>query len=140
MKFKKVNENNFVIRLEKGDKIIESLLEFCKQNSVKLGYFNGIGALDKVELMHYNLNNKKYSNKIIQEPLEIINIYGNIATMDNEPYIHSHIVVSDDKMNAIAGHLKEGIISATCEIFLFSLNEKVERKHNEEIGLNLLDI
>lgn len=43
-------------------------------------------------------------------------------------------------MKAIAGHLKEGKIAATCEIILVKLNASIERKHDKFIGLNLLDL
>jgi len=65
---------------------------------------------------------------------------GNITTMNNEVYLHCHITLSDEKMNAIAGHLKEGTIAATCEIVLVKLNAKLNRKYDDFIGLNFLDI
>ena len=43
-------------------------------------------------------------------------------------------------MKAIVGHLKEGKIAATCEIILAELNGEIDRKHDDFIGLNLLDI
>ncbi len=140
MKFKQINENNFMIRLEIGDNIIESIQKFCKENNVNLGYFHGLGAVGKVELAHYRVDNKKYSSEIIEDALEIVSLHGNITTMDNEIYLHSHIVVSNDKMQAFGGHLKEATINATCEIVLVSLKGNINRFHNEEIGLNLLDL
>ena len=140
MKFKKIDENDFIIRLEVGEKIIESIQKFCSENDIKLGYFHGLGAVGKIELAHYRVENKKYSSEIIEDALEILSLYGNITTMDNEIYLHSHIVVSNDKMQTFGGHLKEATISATCEIILLSLKGNINRIHNEEIGLNLLDI
>ena len=97
-------------------------------------------AVGKVELAHYRVDNKKYSSEVIEDALEIVSLHGNITTMDNEIYLHSHIVVSNDKMQTFGGHLKEATISATCEIILLSLKGNINRIHNEEIGLNLLDI
>jgi len=139
MKSRKV-ENTYVIRLERGEKIIESIKEFCIKNNIKCGYFNGIGALNEVELGHYIVENKKYTSKIFKQPLEIINLTGNITMMDKEFYLHCHITLSDEKMIAIAGHLKEGIISATCELVLVKLDDTINRKYDDFIGLNLLDI
>jgi len=139
MKFKKIKDNYF-IRLERGEKIIENLKNFCAKQKIKCGYFFGIGALDRVELAHYIVENKKYTSKMLNEPLEIINMSGNITTFGNDVYLHCHITLSDDEMNAIAGHLKEGKISATCEIVLIKLNAKINRKHDEFIGLNLMDL
>ena len=139
MKHKKI-DNTYIVRLERGDKIIENLKKFCSDNDIKLGYFSGIGALDDVELAHYIVENKKYTSKVFKQPLEITNLTGNIATMDNEVYLHCHVTLGDDGMRVIAGHLVEGKISATCEIVLVALNDRIDRKHDDSIGLNLLDI
>lgn len=139
MKSKKVKDT-YIIRLERGENIIETLKNFCNKNKIKCGYFFGIGALGEAELAHYIVENKKYTSKTYKQPLEIVNMNGNITTMNKEVYLHCHIALSDEKMNAIAGHLKEGIISATCEIILVRLNATINRKYHDFTGLNLLDI
>jgi uncharacterized protein len=138
MKSKKINDT-FIVRLDKGEKIIESINKFCYENNVKCGYFSGIGALDEAELAHYIVKNKKYTSQLYKQPLEIVNLTGNITTMNNEIYIHCHACLSDVNMEAIAGHLKEGRIGATAEIFLVKLDGAIDRKHDESIGLNLMD-
>ena len=60
--------------------------------------------------------------------------------MNNEVYLHCHITLSDVEMNAIAGHLKEGIIGATCEIVLIKLAGEINRKFDNVIGLNLMEL
>ena len=139
MKFKKIKDTYF-IRLERGEKIIEAIKNFCATNKIKCGYFFGIGALDEAELAHYIVENKKYTSKTLKQPLEITNMNGNIATMNKEVYLHCHITLSDEHMNAIAGHLKEGKISATCEIILVKLNADINRNYDNFIGLNLLEL
>ena len=139
MKFEKIKDTYF-IRIERGEKIIKTLKNFCTKQKIKCGYFFGIGALGEAELAHYIVENKKYTSKTYNQPLEIVNMNGNITTMNKEVYLHCHIALSDEKMNAIAGHLKEGIISATCEIILVRLNATINRKYHDFTGLNLLDI
>src|SRR3989338_5691860 len=139
MRFKKI-KGTCIIRLERGEKIIETLKNFCTKNKIKCGYFFGIGALGEAELAHYIVENRKYTSKVLKQPLEIVNMNGNITTMNREVYLHCHISLSDDKMNAIAGHLKEGTIAATCEIVLVELNAAINRKYDDFTGLNLLDI
>ena len=139
MDFRQIKDTYF-IRLERGEHIIRTLKDFCAKSKIKCGYFFGIGALDEAELAHYIVENKKYTSKILKKPLEIINMTGNITIMDKEAYLHCHITLSDEKMKAIAGHLKEGRISATCEIVLVKLNATINRKHDDFIGLNLLDL
>jgi len=51
MKLQKIKDTHF-IRLEIGEKIIETLKNFCNKNKIKCGYFFGIGALGEAELAH----------------------------------------------------------------------------------------
>lgn len=137
MQSKKI-KNSYVISIGRGEEIIKALLDFCEKNKIKLGYFSGIGAVNRVELAHYSVETKKYSSKIINEPLEILNLAGNISSMGGKCYIHAHITLSDEKMNAIGGHLKSAVVSAACEVFLTALGSKAEREYSKEIGLNML--
>ena len=60
MKCKKFEEH-YCIKLEKGDKIIESLTEMCNKENIKFGFFSGIGAVGEVTLGIYDIAEKKYS-------------------------------------------------------------------------------
>lgn len=137
MKFKKI-KNTYIISIERGEEIIGSLLSFCEKNRIKLGYFSGIGAVNRAELAHYSVETREYSSKIINEPLEILNLIGNVTTIEEKCYIHAHITLSDEKMNAFGGHLKDAVVSAACEIFLVVISSKAEREYDKEIGLNMI--
>ena len=139
MKFKKINDT-YILRLDRGEKLVENLKNFCNIEKINCGYFFGIGSLDEAELAHYIVRNKKYTYELFRQPLEIVNLTGNVATMSNEAYLHCHITLSDVNMEAIAGHLKEGIVGATAEIILIKIDGEINRKYDEKIGLNLMDL
>ena len=139
MQSKKIKDN-CVISIGRGEEIIKSLLDFCEKNKIKLGYFSGIGAVNNVELAHYSVETKKYSTKIIEKPLEILNLSGNVTTMEGKCYIHAHIALSDEKMDAVGGHLKSAVVSAACEIFLVKIGSEAERYYDKSIGLNMLKL
>jgi hypothetical protein len=139
MRYKKI-ESTCVIRLERGEKVIEKLLELCEKEKIRAGYFNGLGAASEIELRHFNLTTKEYSSKKLSGQYEITSLHGNVSEMDGKSYIHAHIAVGDSQFNSWSGHLKEATVSATCEIFLFKLDRVITRKKDEGIGLNLLDI
>ena len=139
MEYKK-SKNTFIIRLERGEKILETLKKFCILEKIKCAHFSGIGALDEVELAHYAVKTKEYSLVPFKKPFEITNMMGNVTEMNNEPYLHCHITLSDNKMNSFGGHLKEGRISAMCEIFLVKVDAKVSRTFSDSIGLNLMNL
>lgn len=132
--------NTFIILIERGEQVIESLTKFCKDNNVKCGHFIGLGALDKVELAHYIVDNKEYSSQKFEGPMEITNLTGNITEMDGEVYIHTHITCGKQDMSLIGGHFKEGRVHAVLEIFLTQVEAQVNRKHDEKIGLNVMEL
>jgi len=139
MRYKKI-DSTYVIRLERGEKIVEKLLEFCEREGIKAGYFLGLGACSEVELGHFNFNSKNYKILKLSEQYEITSLLGNISAREGKGYLHAHIVLGDEKFQSWSGHLREAVISATAEIFLVCLDGKLERKRDPETGLNLWDI
>jgi hypothetical protein len=139
MKNKKLG-NFWVLRLERGDKFSRVLEKFLGSQKISAGYFFGLGYASQVTLYHFNPQKKSYQDRTIQKNLEIINLIGNIARLDNKTIFHAHICLSGPDFKAIGGHLKDLICGSTVEIYLTKLPGKINRKLNLKIGLNLLDI
>lgn len=136
MEFIKSN-NTYVVRLEKGEEVLASLKKLCEDNGIKAGEVTGIGATDYVKVGLFNVGTKEYASTIINEPMEITSLMGNISTKDGENYLHLHINVATADMMVHGGHLNECRISATCEIYVNVFDQTVERRFDNEIGLNL---
>ena len=126
--FKKI-ENTYILRLNKGSEIIQSIKDFCHENNIKTGTVQGIGAVNSTTFGFFNPENKKYQEKTFSEPREITSLLGNITTKNGEIYLHLHMNTSGENYNTIGGHL----ISAT----ITQINTTVERFHDENTGLNL---
>ncbi|MCK4241503.1 MAG: DNA-binding protein [Candidatus Atribacteria bacterium] len=137
MKFKKIG-SKWIVRIDKGEEIVETLKKFCKDNKIKLGTISGIGATDRVTIGLFNTKNKQYHSQELIGDYEITNLSGNISTMNDEIYLHLHISLADSKYNAYGGHLNSAIISGTGEIVIEEIEGEIERGLNEEVGLNLL--
>ncbi len=137
MKHKELNGTHVLVLLE-GEKLIESITDFCSSKKIAAATFTVIGALREVELGFYDLAAKEYHWKKIKAELELDSATGNVAVLEGKPLVHAHATVSDNEMHAFGGHLKEAIIGASCEVFLTPLQEKIERKPDEKTGLNLL--
>ena len=140
MEYKEVGEH-YVLKLEKGEDIIEKLTEFCKKEDLRSGYFSGIGALEEVEIGYYDVKGRKYhTKKLKEEHIELLSLKGNVSLdQDSKIKIHAHVVISDKNLNARGGHLVRGIVSVTCEIVFIEFDKTIKRKHNDRIGLQLLD-
>lgn len=138
MQYKKINADAFALRIMRGEKIVESLKKFCVKEKISGGFFYGIGAVDEVELAHYNVEKKKYSTKKFSQAFEVPNLTGTIGVCKSELIIHAHAVFSDDAMNTIAGHLVDAKVSGTVELFL-TKTDTLPKKYDEETGLKLFE-
>ncbi len=131
-------DKGYIIRLFRGEKIIESLTQFCEDQNIHSGLFHGIGAIENPELGYYHLDRKEYEFRTIEKMLEIVSLTGNVALVDGKPFLHIHTVVSDETFQTYGGHLKEGIVGATCEIYLTDFEIDIKREFDEKTGLKLL--
>ena len=65
---------------------------------------------------------------------------GNISFVDDDLFIHLHINMSDENFKVYGGHLLEGSVGLTCEIFINSIDTRVDRIKDEALGLNIFDL
>ena len=89
----------------------------------------------------YDVEAQKFTETVLDQPLEITSIIGSVTEMDGKPYLHVHITVADVDGHAFGGHLKSVRIGGTAEIFLTVIDGQVGRKKDEitGTGLNLFD-
>ncbi len=132
------DNNKYILRFDSGDEVISGIENFAQEQGKKAGFFKGIGASNKAVLAYYNLDDKKYQDKSINERMEIVSLTGNVALFENKPIVHAHGILSDEKYNTIAGHVKKLVVSATCEVFLEALDSEIKRGYDENTGLNLM--
>jgi len=140
MQYQKITDNNFVIKIKRGEKIVESLQKFCKELKVINAFFYGLGAVDWVKLGEYNVSTKKYHEVEFNKEMELTNITGNVADFPDGIIIHSHATVSDHDMQAFGGHLVDGRVSGTAEIYLTKFDSNIVKKYDEETGLKLMEL
>lgn len=129
--------NKVVVRLDRGEEVIASLTEIVKQYDIKLGNVQALGATNHVKVGLFNIEEKKYYSRELDTDMEITSLIGNITRMKDEVYLHLHINVADGNQNVYGGHLNECIISATCEMFIDIIDGEVNRRFDENVGLNL---
>ncbi len=140
MKAKKITVSRWIIRLEKGEEIVQTLKKFCSQQHLTGGQFNGIGAVGSVTVGLFEMENKQYHSLELVGDYEITSLMGNLSTMKGEAYLHLHVTISDKNHRVFGGHLNQAVVSATAEIILEEFPDLGERYFDDEAGLNLLDL
>ncbi|MFA5104704.1 MAG: PPC domain-containing DNA-binding protein [Candidatus Margulisiibacteriota bacterium] len=126
-------------RFEAGDDLLASLTDFCKEQSIRLGAFNLIGAVRKAKLGYYDQEQKKYTGCVeLNKKLEISSCMGNISIKDGEIMVHAHITLADMEGKAFGGHLMPGTEIFAAEFFIQELTgAELVRGKDEKTGLPL---
>ena len=132
--------STYLVRIDLGEEIIESLKKLCEDEHIRLGRVEAIGATDHASIGVYDLEKKEYSPEEIDEFMEIASLNGNITAMDGKPYIHLHATLADRRHVIHGGHVLEMRVGATCEMFVTVFDGAVNRQKDEALGINLWTI
>lgn len=130
-------ENKIYVRLDPGEEILRELEFLAEREDIRLASISGLGALNELEVCVFDPAAKEFYSNFFQEPLEITSLTGTVTEMDERPYLHLHLSAGNAKGNVVGGHLKRAVVSATAEIVLSITNGVIERRFDEESGLNL---
>lgn len=136
MEYRRFN-NTIVLRIDKGEEILESIKSLALKENIKLANINALGAVGEFTVGVFKTQEKKYYSNEFKGDFEIVSLTGTINTMNGEFYSHLHMSAGDDKGQVFGGHLNKAIVSATCEMVINIIDGTVDREYNEEIGLNL---
>lgn len=131
--------NTIFARIDRGEEILEKLKEISVKENIKLAHVSALGATNDFTVGVFNVDEKKYYANSFSGNFEIVSLTGTVTTMDGEFYAHLHMSAGNDKGKVFGGHLNRARISATCEMVITVTDGKVERKFNEDVGLNLFD-
>lgn len=138
MKVIQDSQSYSVIRFEKGERLLETFRVWLASRDIKGAFFYGLGGALSLRVGSYDITTKEYTFKEFSgEHFEVLNLVGNVALLEENIKIHSHISFSDSQFCSYGGHLEELEVGATLELYLHIL-EPLVRQGNEEVGLALL--
>jgi predicted DNA-binding protein with PD1-like motif len=128
-------DNTIFIRLFPDENLHNKLKLVCKKFNIKNAVvISGLGQLKKFRLGFFK-DKGNYKIEKYDSPHELLSLTGNICCQEGDYELHLHAVLSNEKNNAIGGHLIEGIVAVTNEIVLLKTNINITRKFEEETGL-----
>ena len=131
--------NTIFARIDRGEEILEMLKEISVKENIKLAHVSALGATNDFTVGVFNVDEKKYYSNSFSGNFEIVSLTGTVTTMNGEFYAHLHMSAGNDKGEVFGGHLNRARISATCEMVITVADGTVERKFDEDVGLNLFD-
>ena len=128
----------YQLRLERGEDILATLTAFCAEKRIGSAHMSAIGAIENAVVGAYLLHDKKYINTTYPGIWEVCSFVGNVALVDGQPFIHAHVVISNEKNETIGGHLFGGTVGVTLEVSIQAHAKPIVRILDESIGLKLL--
>ncbi|MDW8850800.1 PPC domain-containing DNA-binding protein [Flavobacterium sp. MMLR14_040] len=130
----------YLMVLREGDDVLANIENLAREKQIPSANFTGIGFASEATFGFYDFNAKKFNPKTFNK-VEMGSITGSIAWKEGKPSIHVHGVATDDKFDAYGGHilaLKVG--TGSMEIYITVHNEKLERKLEQPLGANVLQL
>lgn len=129
-----------ILKIEKGENVIASIVAFCAAANIENATFTGIGAVEWLSCGYYALDEKKYYFTEYNSLIEVASLTGNVMLKDGKPTAHAHGVFTNTKNEAFGGHIEEMRAGVVLEVVLTPLSSNIERTHDECIGLYLMSI
>jgi len=134
-------ERSFAGRLPFNKDLISFIEDFCKEKGIEMAVFYVIGAVSSVTLGYFDQKQKVYVSFKKETPLEIASCFGNISKKEGNPFVHAHMVLTDEKGCAIGGHLFSETIVFAGEYYIQTLSGNAfEREYDPQTGLMLWNI
>jgi uncharacterized protein len=121
--------------------LYNEITRIAQENNITVGRVTGMGAVQRAKLAYYDQKTMKYYDIVIEEAMEIVSLYGNISVKDGRPFVHAHVVLSDERGNGKGGHLLAGGTPVfACEVTIEELEgPELIRGFDEKTGLALWD-
>ena len=133
-------DRDFLVRLERGEELLESLRELMRREGIGCGAVAGLGATQKALMGFYDLEAKRYDERLFEGFFEIVGLTGSLSWYDGEPFPHVHLVLGDREFHAWTGHCFTAEVSATVELAVRAWEPRVERVMDADIGLHLMQL
>jgi predicted DNA-binding protein with PD1-like motif len=126
--------------LDTDEEIVSKVAWFADDRRIDTGIVSGIGSIHHAVLGYFDRAGKEYLRRTIEPDCEIVSMLGNIALKEGKAFPHLHVTLGTRDFQAVAGHLFEGKVAATCELRVRALPGMVQRNKDEATGLWLLDV
>mgnify|MGYP002521228190 FL=1 len=129
--------NTLVVRIDKGEEILESVKVLAEKENIKLASIQALGAINDFTVGVLDTATRQYRSNSFTGAYEIVSLTGTINTKNDAFYCHLHLAAGNDKGSVFGGHLNRAVVSATCEMIVTLIDGRVDREFSDEIGLNL---
>jgi predicted DNA-binding protein with PD1-like motif len=132
---------NYLIKLNKGERLSEAIEQFARETKIEGAWIQGLGGALEATLGFYDLDAKEYQWKTFEGLREVLSLTGNIAFDEQGKIVyHLHGTFGDRDYRVVGGHVKDLVVGATLELFVQRTIRSTKRKTDPEVWLQTLDL
>ncbi|RYG44831.1 MAG: DNA-binding protein [Chitinophagaceae bacterium] len=129
----------YLMVLRQGDDVFKEIEKFAVTEKIPSANFTGMGFVN-ARFGFFNFKTKQFKPKDFKN-VEMASMTGSIAWQKELPSLHIHGVVTDASFKAAGGHLLSATVSTgSLEITILVHDKKLERKMEEPLGANVLQL
>lgn len=132
------NTHGDLLVIKRGEEVMAKLTDYVRERGLKSAWVSGLGGSGDTTLGFYNINTKEYEWTNYSEPMEILNLTGNLSQVDGQPFWHVHGTFSGRDLVTVGGHVNKLVVGLTCELLVAPLETSLTRTLDDETGLKLL--
>jgi predicted DNA-binding protein with PD1-like motif len=133
-------KRTFVLVFDTGDEAVEGLTTFANEHHLAAARITGIGAFRDVILGYFDWPSRKYQRIPVNEQVEVLALIGDIALKDGKSAVHAHVVVGRFDGSTRGGHLIEAHVRPTLEVVIDESPAHLQKRHDPESGLALIEL
>jgi uncharacterized protein len=135
------SSGRYLLVFQKHEDFMSSLREFLEREEIRASRLAGIGAFRRATIAYYRREKQDYDRVEIDEQVELTSLVGNSSLDEGgDVKIHAHVNLGRSDMSVIGGHLMEGEVWPTLELFVDPLDAEVVRRLDEETNLPLISL
>ena len=138
MEYRKIGET-YYIRMDRGDEIVSTLMDICREEGILSACYSGIGGCRDVEMQVFIPERGGFESGKVEGTLELVSLMGNVVSDDmGQLFHHTHALftwLEGGEHRIISGHMKSSTVLYTAEIELRPVTHGViRRQYDPETG------
>lgn len=118
---------------------MERLEAFADEVRLQGARLTALGAFRRATLAYFDWSSKAYEEIPVEEQVEVTSLVGDVGrTEEGAVAVHVHCVLGRRDGSALTGHLMDGEVRPTLELFLDEGEGELTRRPDDESGLELI--
>jgi uncharacterized protein len=130
----------WMVRLDDGEDLLESLAEFARREDLgAAAVIAGVGMIRRATIGYWD--GSQYRPQELTVPHEVVGLQGSIARAEGAPSIHLHVAAAGPDLRLVGGHLLKATVGMLEEVYIETFpGRSFGRPLVESFGLRMLDL